>query len=335
MSAETTRAIPLSLVPLRLLAFPVVAMVGQVVWMTWFDPTNWMQSAIWIAILSYCWFCIGGLSHELVHDNLHLGTLGIWISRSFGVLLLIPHSVYREVHMRHHAYLNTPLDWEMWPYTDPHRSVTFRRLFLIPDVLLAVFTTPIIWGRICFSKYSPIAPKLRRTMKAEYAACATFWIGVIGLCIWLHHTGRFDFQPKHWIFATPVLLATMLNGIRKLMDHVGTESIDPIGGTRTIVGDNPVTRLLSFFNFDLSVHAPHHRHPKLDHTQLKQRMAEICEKNPDVEYPLFKSFSAALVDTFKRVVVNPGVGLNAGCTDDLSHLPMDQSACGPFNPRPL
>ena len=228
----------MSLVPFRLLSFPIVAIAGQIVWMAWFDPLDWVSSSIWIAVLSYCWFCIGGISHELVHDNLHLGRGGVWIARAIGALLLIPHSVYREVHMRHHAYLNTPLDWEMWPYTDPNRSITFRRLFLIPDVLLAVFVTPMIWGRICFSKYSPVSDKIRRTMKAEYLACAMVWGSIIAICTWLHQTGRYEFRMEQWIFAAPPLLATMMNGIRKLMDHVGTESIDPIGGTRTIVGGN-------------------------------------------------------------------------------------------------
>jgi fatty acid desaturase len=75
-----------------------------------------------------------------------------------------------------------------------------------------------------------------------------------------------------------------------MMDHVGTSSFDPLHGTRTIVGANPLTKLLSYFNFDLAVHGPHHRYPKLDHSMLKQRMAEITEKNPEQDYPVFSSF---------------------------------------------
>ena len=324
----------MSLVPLRLLSFPIVAIAGQVVWMGWFEPTDWLSSGLWIAVLSYCWFCIGGISHELIHDNLNLGRTGVWIGRAVGILLLIPQSVYREVHMRHHAYLNTPLDWEMWPYTAPSCSLAFRRMFVVFDVVLAVFVTPFVWGRICFSRYSPVTPQIRRTMKAEYAGCATFWLSVVAMCVWMHETGRFTFRLEHWIFAAPPLLATMMNGVRKLIDHVGTGSIDPVYGTRTVVGGNILTRLFSFFNFDLAVHAPHHRFPKLKHTELKQRMAEICEQNPEAEYPVYSTFAAALWDTVRRVAINPGVGLNAGCQDDLSHLPMNQSACGPFNAQP-
>ena len=62
---------------------------------------------------------------------------------------------------------------------------------------------------------------------------------------------------EHLIFLIPVLLSGTLNPIRKMIEHIGTASFDPLYGTRTIVADNRVTRTLSFFNFDLAVHGPH------------------------------------------------------------------------------
>ncbi len=35
----------------------------------------------------------------------------------------------------------------------------------------------------------------------------------------------------------------------------------------------------------------------------------------------FYSFTSVLIDTFRTAIANPAVGINAGCTDDLSHLP--------------
>lgn len=87
---------------LRMLAFPFIAVIGQAVWMWFFDPTDVWASAVWIPVLAYCWFCIGGLSHEVVHENLPIGNrTGHIAARVIGVLLWIPYSVYREVHMRH------------------------------------------------------------------------------------------------------------------------------------------------------------------------------------------------------------------------------------------
>lgn len=312
---------------LRMLAFPFIAVIGQAVWMWFFDPTDVWASAVWIPVLAYCWFCIGGLSHEVVHENLPIGNrTGHIAARVIGVLLWIPYSVYREVHMRHHAYLNTPLDWEMWPYTDPKASLRFRRVFVWFDIVLAWIVTPCIWGRICFSRSSPVAAEVRREMKREYLVTALVWVVIIATCVWVHVNGLFLFRWDMLIFAVPPLLATMANGFRKIMDHVGTASFDPLHGTRTIVGQGWVTRALSFFNFDLAIHGPHHRYPKLDHTHLRDRMTEIASSRPDEAFPVFPSFWAAFVDTMKTIVRNPGVGLNAGCQADLSHLPMDKQA---------
>ena len=311
----------------RFLAFPILACAGQWWWMAHYSPTNLMASAIWIPLLTFSWFCIGGVSHELVHGNLKLNrSLEIGIARVIGTVLGIPFTVYREVHMRHHAYLNTPLDWEMWPYGDPDVSLRFRRVFVWFDVVFAVIATPIIWGRICYSADSPVAADIRRTMRREYLAVAIFWSIVIGTGIWVHRTGRFEFLPEHLTFAAPALLATICNGIRKMMDHVGTRSFDPLHGTRTIIGKTFFTRVLSYFNFDLAIHGPHHRFPKLDHSLLQERMSDIASDNPDQTYIVFPSFTSAIVDTFRAVINNPGVGLNAGCTADLSHLPLNQQA---------
>lgn len=310
----------------RLLAFPIIACAGQIFWMMNYSPGNIIAALILIPLLTYCWFCIGGLSHEIVHQNLNISkSLSVFIARAIGTVLGIPYTVYREVHMRHHAYLNTPLDWEMWPYGDPDVSLRFRRVFVWFDIVFAVVATPIIWGRICFASNSPATPELRRVMRWEYLAVFLFWGSVIGTCVWVHRTGRFEFRPEQCIYALPPLLATVVNGFRKMMDHVGTSSFDPLHGTRTIVGKTFVTRALSFFNFDLAVHGPHHRYPKLNHSQLTARMAEITAAHPEEHYRVYPSFLAALLDTIKTIIRNPGVGLNAGCTDDLGHLPLDRT----------
>ncbi|MDG1897415.1 MAG: fatty acid desaturase, partial [Fuerstiella sp.] len=265
--------------------------------------------------------------HEIAHGNLKINrTLGSVISRLIGSVLGIPCTVYREVHMRHHAYLNTPLDWEMWPYSDPDASLRFRRIFVWFDIVFAIVVTPIAWGRICFSSKSPVSEDIRRRMRREYWGVAVFWFGAIGTGIWFHQTGRFLFEWEHLIFAVPPVVATMCNGFRKIMDHVGTSSFDPLHGTRTVVGGNIITKALTWFNFDLAIHGPHHRYPKLDHAQLKGRMSEITDANPDQTFPVFKSFLSAIFDTFRTAIRNPGVGLNAGCTADLSHLPSRQPA---------
>lgn len=310
----------------RFLAFPLLAFTGQFFWMASFSPTS-VASLFWIPLLTYCWFCVGGLSHELIHHNLPLGPKATRvIGEIIGTAIGIPYLVYREVHMRHHAYLNTPLDIELWPYSHPQASLGFRRSFLWFDMLCGSLATPIIYGRICFSSDSPCPENLKRAMRRSYLMMFVVWAAIIGGMTWLGMTGRRQFRVEGLIFLLPFLLAANLNSIRKIMEHLGTASYDPLHGTRTVVGSSWLTRILSFFDFDLSIHGPHHRFPKLSHHQLAERMEEIQQASPDVRYPVFQSFSAALRDTFRTVIANPAVGVNAGCQEDLSHLPGIASA---------
>ncbi len=209
------------------------------------------------------------------------------IGRILGTSIGIPYTVYREIHLRHHAYLNTPLDWELWPYSDPHASLRFRRCFVWFDMLCGTLATPLIWSRICFSSESPVSDKLKRTMQKEYLVIAVTWTLTAGIGIWLLASGRQVFHAETLIFVLPLLLAGNCNSVRKMTEHLGTRSFDPLQGTRTVIGNNFVTRLLSYFDFDLAVHGPHHRYPKLDHSLLKSRMREVQEAAPDTCYPVF------------------------------------------------
>ena len=306
----------------RMLAFPVCALAGQWLWMQHMDELPLYANTGCVVLLTYCWFCVGGLSHELVHQNLPLGPrVTRIIAQCIGISIGIPYSVYKDVHMRHHAYLNTPLDWELWPYSDPNASLGFRRCFLWFDVCFGSLATPLIWGRICFSAKSPVDDALKKTMRKEYLVMAAFWLTVVGCLAWMIATKRYELTGTSFLIVLPVLLAANCNSVRKIMEHVGTESIDPILGTRTVVGRSLLTRLISYFDFDLAVHGPHHRYPKLEHTQLKQKMGEIEAADESVSYPVYQSFTAALLDTARTAILNPGVGVNAGCNVDLSHLP--------------
>ena len=315
----------------RFLAFPILAFAGQWYWVRTGDPTSAVSLLFWVPLLTYCWFCVGGLAHELVHENLMFGPRASRILGTvIGTCIGIPHSVYREVHMRHHAYLNTPLDFELWPYSDPHASLGFRRVFVWFDMLCGSLATPLIWSRICFSAASPVSEQIRSRMRREYALIAVTFSATVALGTWMHLSGRVEFRAETLLFALPPLLAANCNSVRKLMEHIGTSSFDPLLGTRTVVGDRMVTRLLSYFDFDIAVHGPHHRHPNLPHTELKSRMQEIQADHPETAFPVYHSFTSALLATFRTAIRNPAVGVNAGCTDDLSHLPgMQQSAWTP------
>ena len=54
-------------------------------------------------------------------------------------------------------------------------------------------------------------------------------------------------------------------------------------------------RLSSFLNFDIFIHGPHHRHPRLTHTTLEAKLAEYQQANPDVNYPAYDRYWKAML----------------------------------------
>ncbi len=88
-------------------------------------------------------------------------------------------------------------------------------------------------------------------------------------------------------------------------------SYDPLMGTRTVVGTNWWTRFCTWMNFDIFVHGPHHRHPKLGHTQLIKKLDSYAQGTSAI-LPVFPSYRKAAIAMIPWVIRNPGVGVNAG-----------------------
>ena len=80
-------------------------------------------------------------------------------------------------------------------------------------------------------------------------------------------------------------LAAFMQTFRKFTEHLGMASFDPLQGTRTVLPRKWLLRLSSFLNFDIFVHGPHHRHPRLTHDKLESKLDEYRARIPDVTYP--------------------------------------------------
>ncbi len=262
----------------------------------------------WLAFTTFVFFCYTSCFHETAHQTLSQSVrLSIVVGRILGTLIFTPYSVYRESHIRHHAYLNKPSDFELWPYSDPNTSIAFRRVFVWFDLVLGIFTGPFVYGRTFFHKDSPIRnPAIRRAVYWEYAAIVAFWGTVLGL------TAAYDawfYLLTVWVL--PHWLAGVMQTGRKLTEHLGMASYDPLKGTRTIVANNWFTRLCTWMNFDIFVHGPHHRHPKVAHNLLMKKMHDYKETTQE-EFPVFATYRSASWSMLPFLFRNPGVGMNAG-----------------------
>jgi fatty acid desaturase len=276
--------------------------------------------AAFTASMMFCWT---SALHEAAHQTLwHSPTLSVWSGRLLGTFMFTPYSVYREVHIRHHAYLNRPEDWELWPYADPRASLGFRRLFAWFDLFGGVAAGPLIYGRMFFHPRSPLkSPALRRAIRWEYLGIVALWGTIWAYTTW---TGQW---PRHArAVLLPMSIAAFLQTGRKFTEHLGMASFDPLLGTRTVVPRQWLLRLSSFLNFDIFVHGPHHRHPRLIHTTLQEKLEEYRRGNPGVAYPAFDRYWRATLDMLPSLVANPGCGVNAGGAVELAAGGRDEVA---------
>lgn len=268
----------------------------------------WYVTAFWILVTSYFMFCWTSCFHECAHQTLFRSQrLSILLGRILGTLMLVSYTAYRESHIRHHAYLNKPSDWELWPYSDPEASLAFRRAFVWFDLFVGILSAPIIYGRIFWHPKSPLSRPAVQACRYEYFLIVVFWGSLLGVVAYF---------GKWWILLTvwviPHGLAGLYQNARKLTEHLGMKSYDPLMGTRTVAGGGFWTRLCTFLNFDIFVHGPHHRHPRVSHDQLIDLTRQYVANNPTNRYPIFSSYFGAFSNMFPALFLNPGVGVNAG-----------------------
>ena len=270
---------------------------------------HWGWQSLWVALVTYSMFCWTSCFHETVHQTLcGSRAISIWLGRILGTLMFVPYTAYRESHIRHHAYLNKPADWELWPYSDPNTSLTFRRIFVWFDLIFGVFMSPAIYGRLYWSKDSPVKdPQIRRKLAYEYIGIVAVWASVI---IGVILADRVETFLMAWVL--PHYLAGVVQSIRKFTEHLGMRDYDPMLGTRTVIGNNWFTRFCTYLNFDIFVHGPHHRHPRVAHDQLVEKMNDYMNVNPEKDYPVFPTYFHAILHMIPFMLKAPGVGMNRG-----------------------
>ncbi|HYO25663.1 MAG TPA: fatty acid desaturase, partial [Lacipirellulaceae bacterium] len=290
-SLEEKHTLPrMASIPLAALAMAAngALMTGALPWTT---ASPWIVAGL-VAATSAMMFCWTSALHEAAHQTLFKTRwLSVLCGRLLGTLMFTPYTAYREVHIRHHAYLNTPRDWELWPYADPNASLRFRRWFVWFDLFCGVIAGPIIYGRIYFHRNSPIkSAELRRTIRYEYLGIAAVWGAV-----WLYTSLTHQWLGHAVVVLLPMYIAAFMQTFRKFTEHLGMASFDPLQGTRTVLPRKWLLRISSFLNFDIFVHGPHHRHPRLAHGKLESKLEEYREANPTAAYPTYTRYWQAML----------------------------------------
>ncbi len=311
-TADESRAIAEKSTIPRLLSVPLAGVGVGVAALGYGRENPWLGAAIalFTASMMFCWT---SALHEAAHQTLWKNRfVSMWVGRLLGTLMWTPYSSYRETHIRHHAYLNTPRDWELWPYSDPNASLGFRRVFVWFDLLLGIAAGPIVYGRIYFHPKSPLTdPKVRRSIMLEYAGIVVVWGA-----IWTYTTYAGLWGEHLRCIILPMYIAAVFQTGRKFTEHLGMASYDPLMGTRTVLPQKWLLKLASWLNFDIFIHGPHHRHPRVAHNTLGSRMEDYQAENPDIKYPVYHNYWQATWAMLPSMFLNPGCGRNAGAVED-------------------
>lgn len=296
---------------LFLLLFPSIVLIV----VCWRGTWVWLEALI-VAWTSYFFLCGTSMFHEFTHRHTHPRCK--WWARVIGTLILIPATAYRESHVRHHAYLNKPVDWELWPYSDPQRSRLFRIAFAWLDLVAGFLTSPYIYGRIFWHRESPLPAKARGAIAREYVAIVVFWTAaLVAIGIYGQWTGFL----RAWVL--PWALAGVLQTGRKFTEHLGMSSYDPLRGTRTVYGGGLVTRICSYLNADIFIHGPHHRSPKVTADELHAFARSLQQRTDGEPLPFFPTYAAATRNMLPHLLWNPGVGENAGLPPSRSQVTIE------------
>lgn len=278
--------------------FHVACMVAAVY--TW--------NAGWWPLTILCWAVCAHVGHSKLiafHEASH-GTLNPrWLVNEFqgvmlGTTILVPLSVYRLVHGRHHAYTGTAHDLELWPFVNPEVARWKRILAAVGELVFGFFYTPIVFlhGVLAATK---IPPAQMRRIIWEYAFCLVTWAVVLWVI-----ARRGWWEPFLVGYFVQALVAGNLQSIRKFTEHVGLLGDTMLTNTRTVVDHRLLGESLSRSMLRIDYHGTHHRYAKVPYYHLPEATPYVYDGRAPYE-PIYPSYWAAMWD-MARSLGNPRVG---------------------------
>jgi fatty acid desaturase len=280
-----------------LLAFSEVA-IWATVWAGWF----WLALPLVLVAAHLMHGLLIGFheaSHGLLRKSRRLNEFdGVLI----GIFSFLPFSLYRVVHQRHHMYLATEKDTELWPFVLPRAPRWGRRLSAFLELTVGLFYSPLIFLRVFLGSDSPVrSRKVRRRIWFELALSFVFWAIILAAVafwgVWKYFL---------WLYLVPAMVAANLQTWRKYVEHLGLTGTTVNSSTRSIV---PKSRLGNLFAYTLlhePYHGVHHENAGLPHRVLPQFTSILTPKDPGDLAP-FMSYRQALPDLI-RSLGDPRVG---------------------------
>ncbi len=268
----------------------------------------WTWNAGWWPLTIACWALCAHVGHSKLiafHEASH-GTLNPrWGLNEYqgvvlGTTILVPLSVYRLIHGRHHAYTGTEHDLEFWPFVNPEVPRWKRIAAAVGELAFGFFYTPIVFlhGVLVARR---IPPKQVRRIVWEYALIVFVW----STLIYVLQT-RGWWQPFFIGYFVQALIAGNLQSLRKFTEHVGLTGNSILTNTRTVVDKRLLGEAMSRSMLRIDYHGTHHRYAKVPYYHLPAATPYVYDGHKEA-LPLFTSYWSAMAD-MARSLGNPRVG---------------------------
>ncbi len=238
-------------------------------------------------------------SHGLLRKSRRLNEFdGVLI----GIFSFLPFNLYRVVHQRHHMYLATEKDTELWPFVLPSAPRWARLLSAFLELTVGLFYSPLIFLRVFLEPNSPVrSKKVRRRIWSELALSCIFWTAIlaaVAFCgVWKYFV---------WLYLLPAMIAANLQTWRKYVEHLGLTGTTVNSSTRSIVPKSWLGRVFAYTLLHEPYHGVHHENAGLPHRVLPQ-FTSILEPREPGDLAPFISYRQALPDLI-RSLGNPRVG---------------------------
>lgn len=276
------------------------------------------QRDIW-PLTVLCWIVGGHFFHTFAlsfHDAAH-GTLhpdrktNEFLGHFYGTLILVPLTVYRRAHARHHALLASIDDPELYPFVDPGTGRFYRIVCACAEIIFGYFYTPMLFARSVFTD-PKLTDSVRRQITREYALIAAVMIPAV-LFIAVMHLWEVYLVG----IVLPVLVAGSYQTLRKYTEHLGLNGSTILQSTRSILPRDQWNKTISSLMQHVDHHGTHHVQARIPFSELPPASEELYRERAE-DLPVFPHYAAAIWD---MVITLPDPKAGAQWLDEGSNAP--------------
>ncbi len=210
--------------------------------------------------------------------------------------------LYRMLHQSHHVHFASKRDVELWPFNDPEAPLWKRRLVAFIELNFGLVFTPFLFWRAFFCHDTEIRnPRIRSRIWMELILAVVFWIVVFTLVV------HYQLWPWFvWNYFIPAFITGNLQSWRKYIEHMGLSGNTALSGTRSIITDSWMGRLISLSLLHEPFHGIHHINGKMHYSEMPEHADWLAPEEEGDTLP-FSSYRAAIADLIRQLP-DPRVG---------------------------